>query len=74
MTIGVIATPQTASADIITMDWGGYFHMLSPEGGVLSNGSLWTKGTNQYETPITGTLTWDTLTINPAKISICYAA
>lgn len=58
--LGIAALPQSASADIITMSWSGYFHMLAPDGGVFANTSISTKA-NQFETPITGTMTLDTV-------------
>lgn len=57
--LGIAALPQSASADIITLNWSGYFHLLDDQGAVFANTSISTKA-NQYETPISGTMTLDT--------------
>ena len=59
--LGLAALPQAATADIITADWTGLFTMLDPTGAALDNGSL-PKGTNRFQTPVTGTMTFDTVT------------
>lgn len=59
--LGLVALPQAATADIITADWNGVFTMLNSEGAALDNSSL-PKGTNRFQTPVTGTMTFDTVT------------
>lgn len=59
--MGVAAAPQVALADIITANWTGVFTMLDSTGAALENGSL-PKGTNRFQTSVTGTLSFDTAT------------
>ncbi|BAZ93192.1 fructose-1-phosphate kinase [Thiohalobacter thiocyanaticus] len=54
-----VAAPQAAMADIITADWDGLFTMLDSTGAALDNGSL-PKGTNRFQTPVNGTIQFDT--------------
>jgi hypothetical protein len=61
LALGVSAIPSIASADTIEMNWSGYFRMLDPQGAALANTSITGKGVNQYETPVTGTMTFDTV-------------
>lgn len=60
--MGVVAAPQVAMADTITADWTGVFTMLTATGAALSNTSITAKGANTYQTPVTGTMTFDTAT------------
>ncbi len=63
MTLGSAAViPQTASATILDFDWTGYFTMLDPDGNALANSSITGKGANQFQTPISGTMSFDTAT------------
>ncbi|MFZ5621977.1 MAG: VPLPA-CTERM sorting domain-containing protein [Pseudomonadota bacterium] len=59
--MGVAAAPQAAMADVISMDWSGVFTMLDPAGAALENTSL-AKGTNRFQTAVTGTMQFDTAT------------
>ena len=59
--MGVAAAPQAAMADVISMDWSGVFTMLDSSGSALENTSL-PKGTNRFQTAITGTMQFDTVT------------
>jgi len=60
--VGVAAGPQAALADTVTADWAGVFTMLDSTGAALANTSITTKGANQFQTPVTGTMTFDTAT------------
>ncbi len=59
--LGMAALPQAATADIINADWNGVFTMLDGTGGALENTSL-PKLINRFQTPVTGTMTFDTVT------------
>ncbi|MFZ5621976.1 MAG: hypothetical protein ACOY5W_13230 [Pseudomonadota bacterium] len=59
--LGIGVLPQTSSADIIDFTWTGVFTMLDPTGGALENTSL-PKGSNGFQTPVSGTLQIDTVT------------
>lgn len=61
LALGVAGVSQPASADIIDFSWTGYFRMLDPTGFAINNTSLTGKFVNQFETPINGTLQYDTL-------------
>ena len=52
--------PQIAAADTVTFDWDGVFTIVDPNGAILSNPSITTKGANTFQTPINGTFTFDT--------------
>jgi len=56
----VVAMP--AQAAVNTFDYTGFFTMLDPTGAALANSSVTGKGANQFQTPIEGTLSFDTLT------------
>jgi hypothetical protein len=60
--LGTTAVPQVASADVLSFDWAGKFTMLDSAGAALANTSITTKGANQYQTSVTGTLTFNTAT------------
>jgi len=62
MTIGTGVAPQIATADTLTFSWSGMFTMLDPFGAGFANTSIPAKGNNQYQTPITGTMTFNTVT------------
>lgn len=62
LALGATLAPQTASATIYTFDWEGVFTMLDSTGAALGNTSLTVKGANQFQTPISGTLTYDDAT------------
>ncbi|MBU1191445.1 MAG: VPLPA-CTERM sorting domain-containing protein [Gammaproteobacteria bacterium] len=57
-----VATVPAAQADIITADWVGMFVLLDFTGAALANTSIYYKGSNQYQTPISGTISFDTAT------------
>ena len=59
LALGASLAPQTASATQYTFNWSGYFTMLDSTGSALANTSLPAKGVNQFQTPISGTLTYD---------------
>ncbi|MFZ5621979.1 MAG: choice-of-anchor U domain-containing protein [Pseudomonadota bacterium] len=61
LALGATLAPQTASATQYTFNWTGYFTMLDSTGSALANTSL-AKGTNRFQTPISGTLTYDDAT------------
>ena len=52
--------PQIAAADVVDFDWNGVFTIVDPNGAILSNPSVTTKGANTFQTPINGTFTFDT--------------
>jgi hypothetical protein len=58
--LGFGFAPQAAMADIITADWTGLFTMLDSGGAALANTSITTKGANQFQTTVTGTMSFDT--------------
>jgi hypothetical protein len=60
--LGTAVPVHDAAAAIYTFNYEGYFRMLDPLGAALANTSITGKGVNQYETPITGTMTYDTVT------------
>ena len=60
--LGVAIVPQEASALTKVFSWTGKFTMLDGDGQPLANTSITGRGVNQYQTPITGTLTYDTVT------------
>lgn len=61
LSMGISALPQTADASFVTLSWSGYFHMHDTVGAVLGNTSIQGKQVNSFETPVTGTLTLDTV-------------
>ena len=66
--LGCALTPQLASATTYIFSWDGFFTMIDSAGVPLENGSL-AKGTNRFQTPITGTLTYDD-TANTGTLTI----
>ncbi|BAU48051.1 hypothetical protein SVA_1489 [Sulfurifustis variabilis] len=56
------ALPGTASADIITFDWSGYFTMLTAQGNTLVNTDYAGNSWGGNRTDISGTMTFDTVT------------
>ena len=61
LALGATLAPQTASATVYTFNWSGFFTMLDSSGAALDNTSL-PKGTNRFQTAITGTMQFDTVT------------
>ena len=60
--LGAVVAPQIAMADTITANWSGVFTMLDAGGAALANTSITAKGANQFQTQVTGTMTFDTAT------------
>lgn len=61
--LGLVALPQAAYAELVEFDWQGMFTMLDPYGAVLANISIPNypgNFNNQYQTPVGGTLIFDT--------------
>ena len=58
----VLAAAPVANAGTDTFNWSGYFTMLDSGGAALANTSVSAKGANQFQTPVTGTLTFDSVT------------
>jgi hypothetical protein len=56
-----MAVTQSALADTVTFDWNGFFTILDSGGNALANTSLGSR-TNQFQTAINGTFTFDTAT------------
>jgi hypothetical protein len=63
VTLGASAAflPQVASATVFDYSWTGVFTMLDSAGNALTNTSA-AKGTNAFQTNITGTMSFDTVT------------
>ena len=62
LAIGLAIVPPQTSATTYEFTWSGYYSLIDSSGAAVANSSLTTKGANQYETPMTGTLTYDTAT------------
>lgn len=58
----LLVSVPTAEAAINYFDYSGIFTMLDSTGAVLENTSIATKGANSYQTAITGTMEFDTVT------------
>ncbi len=56
----VVSMPAQAATD--TFNFNGVFTMLDSTGAALANTSITGKNVNQFQTPITGTLTFDNAT------------
>ena len=56
----MVTTP--AQAAVNNFDWEGVFTMLDSAGAPMGNTSLSGKGVNKFQTPITGTMAFDTVT------------
>jgi hypothetical protein len=59
---GAAVAPQMASATGVDFSWSGVFTMLDAGGSALGNTSITTKGANTFQTPVTGSMTFDTAT------------
>ena len=57
--ISLTVLPGTASALLVTLTWDGAFTMLDPDGYALGHGSM-ANPDLVYQTPISGTMTYDT--------------
>jgi len=64
LALGTAAVPQTASAVILDFAWDGVFTMLDPTGNALANISISSKA-NQFQTAVSGTMSFDTATMVP---------
>jgi len=58
----LFAVAPGANAATNTFNWDGFFTMLDANGAALANTSVSGKGANQFQTPVSGTLTFDTVT------------
>ena len=58
----LFASVPTAEAAVNTFSYDGIFTMLDSAGAVLANTSTTTKGANKFQTAITGTMQFDSLT------------
>lgn len=56
-----IAAAPVAQAAVNNFDWEGVFTMLDAGGNPLANTSLSGKGVNRFQTPISGTMSFDTV-------------
>lgn len=54
--------PSTLLAADISLAWQGWFIMLNRKGDPLMNSSIPAKTSNQYITPVTGTMQYDSVT------------
>ena len=59
---GAVAFSTTTQAATNYFDWDGVFTMLDGAGAALANSSIPAKGNNQFQTPISGTMAFDTTT------------
>ena len=57
----LLASVPTAEAAVNTFSYSGFFTMLDTTGAALSNSSITAKGANSYQTAISGTLSFDTV-------------
>lgn len=48
-------------AGVAMFDWNGYLTFLDAQGAAIANPSIPAKGNNQFYTPISGTLAFDTV-------------
>jgi hypothetical protein len=62
MGASVMAAAPVANAGVASYNWDGLFTMLDSGGGALSNSSITGKGANTYQTPVSGTMQFDTVT------------
>ena len=59
---GAALAPSIASATISTFNWDGVFTMLDGNGAGFANTSNTGKGANQYQTAVSGTMSFDQTT------------
>ena len=61
LVVGVVSTVSTMSvqAGVQDYNWNGVFRLLDKTGAALSNTSISTKSNNAFDTPISGTLSYD---------------
>jgi len=57
-----LVSAPIAQAGVGTYNWNGFFTMLDGGGAVLANTSTDVKTGNQFQTPISGTMAFDTVT------------
>ena len=57
----LMASVPTANAAVNYFNYTGFFTMLDSAGPVLSNSSITAKGANTFQTPISGTMQFDSL-------------
>jgi hypothetical protein len=58
----LVTSVPAAFGTTMEFSWTGNFTMLDSGGAALSNSSITTKGANTYQTPVTGTMAFDTST------------
>lgn len=58
----LLASAPMASAAVNTFDFGGFFSMLDSAGAIVANTSKTVKDVTKYQTAITGTLSFDSVT------------
>ena len=58
----LMASVPSANAAVNTFNFDGFFTMLDAAGAALPNSSITTKGANTFQSPISGTLSFDSLT------------
>jgi len=58
----LLASVPAANAAVTTFNFDGFFTMLDGTGAALANTSITTKGANQFQTAIAGTLSFDDVT------------
>lgn len=60
--ISVLSCVTVTQAAAVSFDWTGKFTMLDNIGTALANDSISAKTGNQFQTPVSGTLNYDTVT------------
>jgi hypothetical protein len=58
----LVTSVPAAFGTTMEFNWTGNFTMLDTAGAALANTSITTKGANQFQTPVTGTMAFDTTT------------
>lgn len=58
----LLGSVPTVDAAVDTYSWNGFFTMLDPNGAATFNTSYTAGGVNSYQTPISGTLSFDSTT------------
>ena len=58
----LVTSVPAAFGTTMEFSWTGNFTMLDGTGAALSNTSITTKGANTYQTPVSGTMAFDTTT------------
>lgn len=60
--IAALSVSSMATAAVTTYEWSGMAIYLGQQGDALCNTSVYTKGANCFQTPVTGTMSFDDAT------------